>query len=65
MVRPHTHPGLLGASTTSVVSSRHRWHHRPWPHLRLRRSIVATLVRLDDDPVLLCDCAEGAPHTCG
>ena len=54
------------APTPLVVrrdSSRHRWHLPVVWHRR--HSIRATLRLLDDDPVLLCDCAEGAPHTCG
>jgi hypothetical protein len=70
MVEVQPRPGLsVGRAPEGQGSLLHRWHRRPWPHLgshlRLPRSIVGTLVRLDDDPVLLCDCAEGAPHTCG
>jgi hypothetical protein len=43
---------------------------REWPGARWRRhrrpqSIAGTLRLLDDDPFLLCDCDDGAPHTCG
>jgi hypothetical protein len=33
-------------------------------HLPLGR-FFQTLERMDDDPVLLCGCADGAHHTCG
>jgi hypothetical protein len=58
------------ATGTVSASGRHR-PRRAWPAVWPRlttnrdRSLAGTLRRLDDDPVLLCDCAEGAPHTCG
>lgn len=52
-----------------VVAQRTRHERRVlWPlasSSSRERSLRGTLRRLDDDPVLLCDCAEGAPHTCG
>ncbi len=51
--------------------ARHQWRSARWmswplsPGAGRERSFRGTLRRLDDDPVLLCDCAEGAPHTCG
>ncbi len=70
MVEAQPRPGTTaGRGPERHRSPQHRWHRRSWHHvgghLRLPRSIVGTLVRLDDDPVLLCDCAEGSPHTCG
>jgi hypothetical protein len=50
-------------SDRRVTAQRHRWHLPVTWHRR--HSIRATLERLDDDPVLLCDCADGEPHTCG
>lgn len=61
-------PGRLDRDPQRHGGAPHRRHRWGWAdvstHLRLPRSIVGTLVRLDDDPVLLCDCAEGSPHTC-
>ena len=72
MVRVHSHlqpvADLVGDDAPrTVTAGRLRSRHlRPRrPSRPVRRSILGTLVRLDDDPVLLCDCAEGAPHTCG
>ncbi|MCC5953254.1 MAG: hypothetical protein JJU45_14265 [Acidimicrobiia bacterium] len=42
-----------------------RPHLRVWDRSRHRRQgLFATLVLLDDDPVLMCECADGEPHSC-
>lgn len=65
MVTAESHLRLAtGPDPARSRPSRHRWH-RARAHAGFHRSILGTLVRLDDDPVLFCDCAEGGPHTCG
>jgi hypothetical protein len=48
---------------TRMAAARQRWHlPASWQR---SRTVWTALTRIDDDPVLLCDCAEGAAHTCG
>lgn len=51
-----------------MVLTRRRNHVRTGSaraSVRLPERMVAVLTRIDDDPVLLCECGDGAEHTCG
>lgn len=54
VARPHVARRSTARPRWRLPSS---WHRAP--------SIITVLERLDDDPVLFCDCAESATHTCG
>jgi hypothetical protein len=54
---------MVGTKTRRATVARQRWHIRSSWHRS--PSILSVLERLDDDPVLFCDCAEGAAHSCG
>ncbi len=54
---------MVGTKTRRADEARPRWNvPSSWTR---GPSIISVLQRLDDDPVLFCDCAEGVAHTCG